>query len=170
MSPETADCPPPLSIPHPLQFWLLALFGFSASLFALFVEFWGRCLQTGLILLCRRPALCWVSEPPKFSSYVQKTKTQLRKPPPAVAYASSPLAVAVLLVHQQPRPAPRSSLPLSSLEPGALHSGKGPQLYRLPKSAVSLRSKNGEKGTHLFHRGTGNRRLLTNKDYRTLGS
>lgn len=62
MSPETADCPPPLSIPHPLQFWLLALFGFSASLFALFVEFWGRCLQTGLILLCRRPALCWVSE------------------------------------------------------------------------------------------------------------
>lgn len=99
MSPETADCPPPLSIPHPLQFWLLALFGFSASLFALFVEFWGRCLQTGLILLCRRPALCWVSEPPKFSSYVQKTKTQLRKPPPAVAYASSPLAVAVLLVH-----------------------------------------------------------------------
>lgn len=58
---------------------------------------------------------------------------------------------------EQPRPAPHSSFPLISLEPGALRSGEGPQFYKLPKPAGSLHSKNGEKGFHLFLRGARSR-------------
>lgn len=58
-SPETEPTAhlPSLSIPPSFAIWLLALFGFSASFFfpSLFVEFWGRCLQAGLVLFCRPP-------------------------------------------------------------------------------------------------------------------
>lgn len=116
------------------------------------MEILGRCLQT--LLLCLHPALlARASSLFCFPARPRKTKTQLGEPPPAGACASSPLAMAQLLVHTAAK-AGSTFLPPSPHFTGerALHAEEGPQLHGLPRSTGSLLTKNGETRFHLVCR------------------
>lgn len=125
--------------------WLPRFFFFPLA----FVKILGRCLQT--LLLCLHPALlARASSLFCFPARPRKTKTQHREPPPAGACASSPLAMAQLLVHTAAK-ASSPFLPLSPHFTGdrALDAEEGPQLHGLPKSTGSLLTQNGETRFHL---------------------
>lgn len=92
---------PSLAIP---QFFAFPVSGCLATqhhfFLTLFVEFWGRCLRTGLNLPRCCPALAGFLSLRSFPTRFRKTKTQLGKPPPVDSCANSPLARAELLVHR----------------------------------------------------------------------
>lgn len=134
-----------------LELLFLALFGLPSFVFfpLAFVKILGRCLQT--LLLCLHPALlAQASSLFCFPARPRKTKTQHWEPPPAGACASSPLAMAQLLVHTAAK-ASSTFLPPSPhfTGDGALDAEEGPQLHGLPKSTGSLLTKNGETRFHL---------------------
>lgn len=91
---------PHLQFPNSLHFQCLAVWLLNIIFLTLFVEFWGRCLRTGLILPRCCPALAGFLSLRSFPTRFGKTKTQLGKPPPVDSCANSPLARAELLVHR----------------------------------------------------------------------
>lgn len=119
------------------QHFLLPSWSFWGGVYRLFFSASALLLARALSLFC-------------FPARPGKTKTQLGEPPPAGACASSPLAMAQLLVHTAAK-ASSTFLPPAPHFTGdrALHAEEGPQLHRLPKSTGCLLTKNGETRFHL---------------------